>query len=124
MWFEALSKFKKESGKTLKQISEESKVPLGTLNKIFAGQTRDPKLDTLKAIVHCLGHTLDDLEPAKIEPLATSEDEEGELSVDEVVAAFVSAGIVKPGQDLSDADLRFLMVIIDSIEAWFARHDS
>lgn len=63
MWLPPLKEFKRESGKTIKQISEESGVPLGTLNKLFAGQTKDPKLETLRAVVHCLGHTIDDLCP-------------------------------------------------------------
>lgn len=77
MWLTLLKEFKKKSGKTTKQISEESGVPLGTLNKLFAGQTKDPKLDTLRAVVHCLGYTLDDLCPTdtKKEPNTVSGDE-------------------------------------------------
>ena len=52
---------------TIKQISEESGVPLGTLNKLFSGQTEDPKLNTLKSVVYCLGYTLADLDtPAEV----------------------------------------------------------
>ena len=42
------------------------------------------------------------------------------MSVDEVVSAFVSAGIVPEGRDLTDADLRFLLAIMDAIDRWFA----
>lgn len=62
MWLDTLSELKKKSKKTLKQISDESGVPLGTLNKLFAGQTKDPKLDTVRSVVHALGYTLDDLD--------------------------------------------------------------
>ena len=65
MWLDELVEMKRVSGKTLKQISAEAAIPLGTLNKIFAGQTSDPKFETLRAIVHCLGYTLDDLTPTK-----------------------------------------------------------
>lgn len=41
MWLDRLAAMKKSSGKTTKQISEESEVPVGTLNKLFAGQTKD-----------------------------------------------------------------------------------
>ena len=68
MWLEALNKFKRESKKTAEQISIESGVPRGTLNKLFAGQTKDPQYQTLKAVVNCLGHTIDELE----EPLDAS----------------------------------------------------
>lgn len=32
------------------------------MNKIFAGQTKDPQLSTIKSIVHSMGYTLDDLD--------------------------------------------------------------
>lgn len=74
MWLDELVEMKRVSGKTLKQISAEAAIPLGTLNKIFAGQTADPKFETLKAIVHCLGYSLDDLSPAnKKSPALSSE---------------------------------------------------
>ena len=59
MWLDRLAAMKKSSGKTTKQISEESEVPVGTLNKLFAGQTKDPKLETVRAVVHSLGYTLE-----------------------------------------------------------------
>lgn len=119
MWIDALVSLKKKSGKTLKQIADESGVPLGTLNKLFAGQTKDPKLETIRAVVYALGFTLDDLEE-KENASAPSKDDEEALSVDEVVEAFVRAGIVPRGKDLSDADLRFLEVMITAIREWFA----
>lgn len=61
MWLENLNKMKKISKKTLDQISIESNIAKGTLNKLFAGQTKDPQLSTIKAVVHALGYTLDDL---------------------------------------------------------------
>lgn len=77
MWLDNLVAIKKASGKTLNQISSDSGVPIGTLNKLFAGQTKDPKLDTVRAVVHALGYTLDDLDDspksAKKAPLYSSE---------------------------------------------------
>lgn len=61
MWLDKLNQFKKESGKTIRQVSEESGIPVGTLNKLFSGQTQNPKLDTVREVVHALGHTLDEL---------------------------------------------------------------
>lgn len=66
MWLESLNQMKKLCGKTTKQISIESQVPEGTLNKLFAGQTKDPQYSTLKAVVHCLGFTVNDLEDEAI----------------------------------------------------------
>jgi transcriptional regulator with XRE-family HTH domain len=62
MWLDRINQMKKETDMTLEEISVKSKIAKGTLNKIFAGQTKDPQLSNIKAIVHALGHTLDDLE--------------------------------------------------------------
>ena len=61
-WYVRLCELKKQSKKTSDEIALESGIPKGTLNKLFAGQTKDPQLSTIKAVVHCLGHTLDDLD--------------------------------------------------------------
>lgn len=61
MWLENLNRLKKNSGMTIEQIALSSGVPKGTLNKLFAGQTKDPQLSTVSAVVHCMGYTLDDL---------------------------------------------------------------
>lgn len=61
MWLDNLILLKKNSGMTIEQISMASGVPKGTLNKLFAGQTKDPQLSTVSAVVHCMGYTLDDL---------------------------------------------------------------
>lgn len=61
MWLEALKKMKKISGKTSKQISEETNISKSTIDKLFAGQTKEPYLVSTRAIVHCMGFTLDDL---------------------------------------------------------------
>lgn len=61
MWLEALKKMKKFSGKTSKQISEETNIPKSTIDKLFAGQTKEPYLVSTRAIVHSMGFTLDDL---------------------------------------------------------------
>lgn len=58
---------------TSEQLSVKSGVPLGTLSKILAGITKDPKLETLKALCRVLGCTLDDLDDR---PENESDDEE------------------------------------------------
>ena len=126
MWFSALVELKKKSGKTLKQISEESKVPLGTLNKLFSGQTKDPKLENVQAVVHALGYTLDDLDDGQSAKKSPSTDEaapgEGRISMEESNRLLDALGLVEEGQDLSDDDLAFLEHIIGLLDAWFRKH--
>ena len=46
---------KKELGYSYEQISDLSGVPLGTVQKIFAGITKSPRYDTLRALEKALG---------------------------------------------------------------------
>ena len=67
MWVDRLRAMKKANQKnnrsewTTEKISEKSGVPVRTLDKIFAGTTKDPKLLTMQSLVYTLGYTLDDL---------------------------------------------------------------
>ena len=69
MGIEYIKKKKKELNMTTDELSEKSGVPVGTLNKILAGQTSDPKFETVKAICRALDislSTLDDFEAKNI----------------------------------------------------------
>lgn len=61
MWLNNLRTMKAESKLTTKEIALQSGIPEPTLEKIFAGKTKDPKLETIRQLVHFFGHTLDDL---------------------------------------------------------------
>ena len=61
-WYVRLCELKKQSKKTSDEIALESGIPKWPLNKLFSGQTKDPQLSTINAVVHCVGHTLDDLD--------------------------------------------------------------
>ncbi len=126
MWLERLTAIKKESGKTLKQISEESGVPIGTLNKLFAGQTKDPKLDTVRSVVHALGHTLDDLtddppQRTKKSPSATeAAPGDAVLSMfDKLNDLLISDGFIKEDEDLTDWQADIILAICRIISATF-----
>lgn len=60
-WLDNLKKLKDTTTETYKSISEKTKIPQTTIEKIFSGRTKDPKLFMIKEVVHCLGYTLDDL---------------------------------------------------------------
>ena len=65
MGLEKIAEYKKKLGLTTAELAERSGVPLGTLNKILSGATKDTKLETLKAIARVLGLTLDDFDDMK-----------------------------------------------------------
>lgn len=125
MLVDALDIMKQKSGKTLQQISDECGIPKGTLNKIFAGQTKDPQYGTLKNIVHALGFTVDDLEkfenPETKKSPAPVEAETEEVSLEETDRLLVALGLIKEGEQLSDDDLAFLEGIITLLNTWFKR---
>ena len=59
---------KEASGLTTRQVAQRSGIAEPTLEKLFAGATKDPKLETMRQLVHFFGHTLDDLEPPRPHP--------------------------------------------------------
>ena len=118
MWRDSLRKMKTASGQTTAEIAAGSGIPEPTLEKLFAGTTKEPKLPTIQKLVYYLGYTLEDLYP-KENASVPSEDDAEAVDVDEVIEAFVRAGIVPPGKDLEDADLKFLESLIAAINIWF-----
>lgn len=123
MWRASLKKMKAESGLTTSEIAAKSGIPEPTLEKLFAGATKDPKLPTMQKLVHFFGYTLDDLYGAKEKAPAPSEDsaEANKVSFEGIEQVLVSMGWIKPGQDLSDTDLDFLMSVGRIVEAWFRK---
>lgn len=73
-WFDSLKQMKVNSGMTTFEISEKSNVPEPTLEKLFSGYTKNPKLSTVIAVTHCFGKTLDDLISFQTKQLPPSED--------------------------------------------------
>lgn len=61
MWLDNLKKMKANSGFTTKEIADKSGIPEPTLEKLFSGATKDPKLATMQQLVKFFGFTLDDL---------------------------------------------------------------
>ena len=57
-----IARYRKDAGMTIDELSESSGVPKGTLNKIIAGTTKAPTLDTMKAIAKALGKRLADFD--------------------------------------------------------------
>lgn len=82
MWLDNLRTMKEHSGMTTKEISKKSGIPEPTLEKLFSGATRDPKLPTMQKLVHFFGYTLDDLDdtPSKTEKAPPYSGEARELA--------------------------------------------
>ena len=55
MGLEKIAEYKKKLGLTTEELSEKSGVPLGTLNKILSGATKDPNLKRLSLSLMFLG---------------------------------------------------------------------
>ncbi|ACL77406.1 helix-turn-helix domain-containing protein [Ruminiclostridium cellulolyticum] len=62
MGLEVINELRKLKGLTSEQLSNQSGVPIGTLNKILSGVTKDPKLETLKALAKVLDCSLNDFD--------------------------------------------------------------
>ena len=65
LWLDKLREMKNESGLTTKEIAHLSKIPEPTLEKIFSGATKDPKLETMRQLVRVFDRTLDDLDDSQ-----------------------------------------------------------
>lgn len=108
MGLEKLSELRKQKGLTIDELARQSNVPKGTITKIFAGETQDPKLNTLKALCKVLGCTINDLvEPAESEkekspPPAEADDELTQKIASDLYELLISAGWCKPGEDITD----------------------
>ena len=56
-----ITKYRREAGLTLDELSARSGVPKGTINKIIAGTTRSPTLDSVLALARALGRPIGDM---------------------------------------------------------------
>lgn len=65
-WVKNLRAMKEHSGLTTKEIAQKSGIPEPTLEKLFSGATKEPKLTTLQPLVKCLGYSLDELDTGLI----------------------------------------------------------
>lgn len=61
MWLDKLKELKKSSKMSSKQIADATGIPESTVKRIFAGETDNPYVDTLRRIVTVLGSSLDEI---------------------------------------------------------------
>lgn len=60
-WLANLKEFRRNSNETYRSLSEKTKIPQTTIEKLFSGRTADPKLGTIKLIVESMGYTVSQL---------------------------------------------------------------
>lgn len=56
-----LSARRRSIGMSIDQLVEASGIPKGTVTKVLTGASKNPALETVKAIAYAMGMTLDDL---------------------------------------------------------------
>lgn len=61
--YEMLSERRRQIGMSIEELVDKSGVAKGTVTKIMAGITRNPQIESLKAITYALGLRLEDLDP-------------------------------------------------------------
>lgn len=61
MWLDNLKELKKAKGLTTKQIADATKIPESTIKRIFAGDTDNPYVDTVRRIAIALDSSLDEI---------------------------------------------------------------
>lgn len=98
MWLENLQELKKKTGKTNKQIAEQTKLPERTVTRIFSGETDHPYADTLDIIVKALGYDLGDI----------FADTKVVVATDDLVEIKDSVGVVEAERDLTLAENEML----------------
>ena len=110
---------------TQKELALRLGVSAGTLSDYENGN-HDPKSDYLSKIADECGVTVDFLlgrENIKTPPSPAEPNQEesgrGMLSENAVEEILLKLGYIKPGQDLSDADLQFLIGVGQILHAWF-----
>lgn len=80
MGLEVINDIRKRKGLSIEALSKESGVPIGTLSKITAGITKNPNLETVKAIARALDCTLDDFDDNKTETIKEVQQSETNLT--------------------------------------------
>lgn len=68
-----------------KELAEMTGIPLGTLNKILYGISKDPSVNTVQKIAHALGYKVDDfVDPEPYTPTTIAAHHDGEWTESEL----------------------------------------
>ena len=109
---------------TNEELSVLSGVPKGTIDKITSGATKDPKLETLKALARVLDCSLADFDDPKERHFAERTDQEVlQNRIHILTEYFQRMGILQPGGDISGQDLEFFKGLLSLIDAYFGKKE-
>lgn len=128
---ERIKKVAEERGLSLRKVAIKAQIPYNTLYAIVSRKSNRVDIGTIQSIAdaldvdirYILGAT-DTINETEKEnpPTPSNDDAEGDkVSEDAVEQALIQAGFIKPGQDLSDEDLKFLLSVGETIKAWFEK---
>lgn len=124
LWAWRLSISGKEKKLTNEELSVLSGVPKGTIDKITSGATKDPKLETLKALARVLDCSLSDFDDPKERHFAERTDQEVlQNRIHILTEYFQRMGILQPGGDISGQDLEFFKGLLSLIDAYFGKKE-
>lgn len=123
--------------KTLREHHDISQVELAKMldvtdRAISAWETgiKEPRIKNIRKIAEIFNISPSEIMDGDLETYykrktspTPAEAEAREVNADQIIKAFVDAGIMPGGMDLTDEDLRFLKVVFRTIVDWFAQRD-
>ena len=124
-FYEELKAARIKAGLTQQQIADE----IGITKSTYCGyetakRNPDPqRIKQLAKVLHISADTLLDTGIEKEKAPAPAKAETGEVTAEQIMQTFVSAGLAPAGQDLTDEDLRFLRSVAKAVSAWFEQRD-
>lgn len=118
-WLKNLRAMKECSGMTTKEIARKSSIPEPTLEKLFSGATKEPKLTTLQPLVKCLGFSLDELDTG----LASVSDKQSATSTaDDPILQTIIANYKQLNQDGQQALALHSVLLVQS--GMYSKHSN
>lgn len=111
---ERLKESRKAAKLTQKEVATELGITEATYNRYEKG-AHSPTPETLRALCLILNVSADYLLGIEKGPSDTEEP----ISKEAVSEVLIQNGFIKPGQDLSDKDLDFLIHYLDVLGLWF-----
>lgn len=118
---ERLRHFRELRGFTQEQLAAEIGVAKTTITGYERGN-RKPDVTKIRKLANALsvsGSELLGIEQEQEESPAPAEAGTGEISPEQSNNLLVALGYIKPGEQISDADLGFLEHVIGLLDAWF-----